>query len=93
MKTKSQTARITILILLGIAILVSGLALNRPSQPVQDTTTAAPSAQTGTPSAEAGTPEDVGSTDWIMIMAVVIVLVVIVPILLKWRAWAIGKRK
>ena len=92
MRTTSPTFRITFLVLLGTAILVSGLALNRPSPPAQDAT-ATTTAQTGTLTAEARTREDVSSTDWIMFMAVVIVLVVIVPILLKRQAWAAGKRK
>ena len=91
MKTKSKTIRIAFWILVGIAILVSSLALNRPSPPPKDAT-ATPASQAGTLTAEASIQEDVGSTDLIMVIAVLIVLIVIIPILLKRQAWANGKR-
>lgn len=91
MKTKSQIVRITFWILLGIAILISSLALNRQLPLAQDAT-ATPTTQIGTSTVEATQESDEGSTDGIMIVAVIIVLVVIVPILLKRQAWVNGKR-
>ena len=92
MKIKSPTVRTAFWVLLGIAILVSSLAINRPLSPAQDVT-ATPTSQIGTIVAEADAREDVGSTDGIMIMAVVIVLIVIIPILLQRKAWSNGKEK
>ena len=78
--------------MLGIAIAFTSLALNRPLPAAQE------SSPTPTLQADAIVPttdvvEEVGSTDGIMLMAVVIVLIVIIPILLRWRAWSNGKQK
>jgi hypothetical protein len=91
MKTKVQTIRISFWAMLGIAILLTNLALNRTPALVQGAT-ATPAAQTGTVVTAASTQDEAGSTDGIMIVAVAIVLIVIVPILLKRRAWENGKR-
>jgi len=92
MRTNSKTIRIAFWILLGIAILVSSLGFNRSLPRAQDTT-ATPASQTSTLTAEAEVLEDVGSTDGIMFMAVLIVLIVIIPILLRRQDWSNGKRK
>jgi hypothetical protein len=92
MKTKVQTARVSFWILLGIAVLAANLALNRTSPTAQEAT-ATTTIQTGTIVAATGTQTEAGSTDGIMFVAVVIVLIVIIPILLKRRAWENGKRK
>jgi len=92
MKTKSKYIRVVFWILLGLVISFTSLALNRPLPKAQDTT-ATPSAQIDTLTAEVNVSEDVGSTDGIMLMAVVIVLIVITPILLRRQAWSNGKRK
>ena len=92
MNNKSQTVRVAFWILLGIAILISSLAPNRPLLIAQDTT-ATPSSQTGTIVATTEPVEDVGSTDEIMLMAALIVLIIITPILLRRKAWLNGKRK
>jgi len=92
MKTKSKNIRIAFWIMLGIAIAFTILALNRPS-PIAQEATATPTRQTDTIVAAAEAVEDVGSTDGIMLMAVVIVLIVIIPILLRRQAWSNGKRK
>jgi len=91
MKTKMHTVRVTLWAMLGIAILLINLALDR-TLPMTQESTAIPATQTGTIVAATGAQDGVGSTDGIMIMAVVIVLVVIIPILLKRRAWENGKR-
>ena len=90
MKTKSQTIRIVFWVLLGVAILASNLALNRPLPLAQDTTVT-PTAQVGTRNTAGEARGDVGSTDGIMIIAVVIVLIIIIPILLRRKAWSNGK--
>jgi hypothetical protein len=92
MKTGSQTFRIAVWVILGIAILLSSLALTRPLQLVQDAT-AAPTALTTAVTATAEARSDAGSTDGIMLMGVVIMLIVIIPILLRRQSWSNGKRK
>lgn len=91
MKTKSQTIRVAIWVILGIGILLTSLALDYTPPIAQNATAASPTqADTATPTAEV--QEDAGSTDGIMIVAVVIVLIVIIPILLRRQAWENGKR-
>jgi hypothetical protein len=92
MKTKSKNIRIAFWIMLGIAIAFTSLALNRPSPTAQEAT-ATPTVMADSIEAAAEAVEDVGSTDGIMLMAVVIVMIVIIPILLRWRTWANGRRK
>lgn len=92
MKTNLYTVRITLWAVLGVAVLLITLAFDRTA-PTAPQSTAIPSTATGTTSAEAETQDEVGSTDGIMIMAVLIVLIVIIPILLRRRAWLNGIRK
>ena len=92
MKINSQTVRIAFWVLLGVAILASSLSLNRPMPPTQDSAST-PTPQSGIITAKADAREDVGSTDGIMIVAVIIVLIVIIPILLKRKSWSNGSRK
>ena len=92
MKTNSKNIRIAFWVMLGLAISFTSLALNRPLPAAQEAT-ATPTVQTDTIVAAAEAVEDVGSTDGIMLMAVVIVLIVIIPILLRRQAWSNGKRK
>lgn len=91
MKTKTQTIRLSFWVILGIAILLTNLALSHTSQMTQGTG-ALTGIQTGTVVATEEAQDGAGSTDWIMLVAVVIVLIVIVPILLKRRAWENGKQ-
>ena len=86
--------RIAFWVMLGLAILFTSLALSR-TPPVAQGATATATIQAGTtvPVAGAQDRDDVGSTDGIMIVAVLIVLIVIIPILLKRQVWANGKRK
>ena len=92
MKTKTKKVRIVFWIVLGLAISFASLALNRPTASLQEAN-ATPTLQSETIIATEETVEDVGSTDGIMLMAVVIVLIVIIPILLRRQAWSNGKRK
>jgi ABC-type Na+ efflux pump permease subunit len=91
MKIKIQTIRVSFWIILGIAILLTNLALNRTSGMLQEST-ATPAIQADTVVATEEARNEAGSTNWIMLMAVVIVLIVIIPILLKRQAWENGKR-
>ncbi|MBN1453186.1 MAG: hypothetical protein JW963_19385 [Anaerolineales bacterium] len=93
MKTGSQTFRIALWGLLGIAISLSSLALTRPLPLVQEATATPTVLITTTIIATAEARPDVGSTDGIMLMAVVIVLIVILPILLRHKDWSNGRRK
>ena len=94
MKIQSQTMRIAFWVMLGLAILFTSLALNR-TPPVAQEATATPTIQAGTTvtTVEAQDRDDAGSTDGIMIVAVLIVLIIIIPILLKRQVWANGKRR
>ena len=92
MKTNSKNIRIAFWVMLGFVTAFASLALNRPLPAAQEVT-ATPTIQTDTIVAAAEAIEDVGSTDGIMLMAVVIVLIVIIPILLRRSAWSNGKRK
>jgi FtsH-binding integral membrane protein len=92
MKIKLQIMRIAFLVMLGLAILFTSLALNRTPSVAQEAT-ATPAIQVATTITAAEAQDDVGSTDGIMIMAVLIVLIVIIPILLKRQVWANGKDK
>jgi hypothetical protein len=89
MKTKMHSMRVSFWVILGIAIIVTNLALIRPTSLYNST--APPVAQTGTIVATQEAQSEVGSTDGIMIVAVVIVLIVIIPILLMRRSWENGK--
>jgi hypothetical protein len=94
MKIQSQTVRIAFWVMLGLAILFTSLALKR-TPPVAQGTTATTTIQASTtvPATGAQDRDNVGSTDGIMIVALLIVLIVIIPILLKRQVWANGKRK
>ena len=91
MKTNVHAIRVSLWVILGVAILLTNLAFNRVSQLTQ-AASATSAIQPGTVVATQVAVDDAaGSTDWIMLVAVVIVLIVIIPILLKRRAWENGK--
>ena len=92
METKPKNIRSAFWIMLGLAISFTSLAHNRPVPAAQEAT-ATPTVSTDTIVAAAEAVEDVGSTDGIMLMAVVIVMIVIIPILLRRKAWSNGKQK
>lgn len=91
MKTKTQTVRISLLVILGVAILFVNLALNR-TQPMQQEATLSPATQISPTNSTSEVQDGTGSTDWIMFVAAVIVMIVIIPILLKRQAWGNGKQ-
>lgn len=91
MNTKSKNIRIAFWVVLGLAISFTSLALNRPVSLLQEGTVT-PTLQPEATVAAAETVEDVGSTDGIMLMAVVIVAIVIIPILLRRQVWSNGNK-
>ncbi len=75
-------ARIVLWFLFGVALVFANLALDRPFLHAQvDTAAASP------------LRDDVGSTDNIVLIAVIIVLIVVIPILLRRQDWQNGKRQ
>ena len=92
MKIHSQAIRVAFWVLLGGALLITSLALNRP-QPQSKEATATPTTLTEGIGTTAEARDEAGSTDGIMLMAVVIVLIVIIPILLRRKAWSNGRGK
>lgn len=91
MKTHFQIIRVFLWVFLGIAVLLTNLAFNRTSPLVQDST-ATPRIQTDTAVNEDAQDRGAGSTDWIMLLAVMIVLIVIIPMLVLRRTWENGER-
>jgi hypothetical protein len=84
--------RIAFWVVLGITIAFASLALNRTLPPTQDAT-ATPAPQSGTIVATAEAVEDAGSTDEIMLVAALIVVIIIAPILIRHKAWSNGRVK
>ena len=92
MKTKTQNIRIVFWVTLGLAISFTSLALNRPAETFQKATVT-PTLQAGSVDTASEVIDDVGSTDGIMLIAAVIVLIIIIPILLRRQVWSNGKPK
>ena len=71
---------------IGLLLALSSAALSHPAVAPDELSAAALSLQvTATP-----TPQqvsEIGSTDWIMLMSIVIVLIVVVPILIRRKTW------
>jgi cytochrome c1 len=81
--------RPAIIILLSIALALMSAALTQSIQPREDSTLAAAAffLQT-TPTPEQVDRSEVGSTDGIVVMGFLLVVIVILPILLRRKAWA-----
>ncbi len=92
MKIKTKNIRIAFWILLGLSLTFASLALSRP-RPVIQETNVTPTLMAESISATAEARGNLGSTDGIMLAAVVIVMIIIVPILLRRQAWVNGKRR
>lgn len=90
MKTRPPISRALLWIFL-VALALASLALNRPLPPVQEDALA-PAALTAASAVPLPSRVDVGSTDGIVLMAVIIVLIVILPILLRRKDWENGRR-
>jgi hypothetical protein len=81
--------RPAIIILLSIALALMSAALTQRIQPKEGSTLAAAAffLQT-TPTPEQVDRSEIGSTDGIVVMGFVLVVIVILPILLRRKAWA-----
>ena len=93
MLIKSKIVRIIFWILVGVILTTSSLAL-RDSENVGQESTGTPTAVT--PPATNPTPgarQELGSTDEIVLITSVIVLIIAIPILLRRQVWLNGKRK
>jgi len=91
MRIKSHTIRIAFYVVLGLAVAFVNLALTRPAH-VTQAVTATPTAFADTIISVAEAKGDIGSTDGIVLVAVLIVLIIIIPILFRRQAWSNGKR-
>jgi len=91
MKTNLKNVRITFWVIIGLALSFTSLALNHPKSALQEISHT-PTLQPSTIVATTETVEGVGSTDGIMLVAVVIVLIVIIPILLRRGTWSNRKQ-
>lgn len=91
MRTPSQIIRIFLWTLLGFGLAFTSLALSRPFPQAQDNP-ATPEALTATLATTARSRSEAGSTDEIVLIAVIIVLIVILPILIRRKDWENGKQ-
>ncbi len=92
MNASPRPARIVLCFLSGVALVFASLALAPPSLHARAhiATSTAPTA-----AAPTGSPlrADVGSTDNIVLVAVIIVLIVVIPILLRRKDWQNGRKR
>jgi hypothetical protein len=86
MKIPFKTLLPFLLIVLGIALAFASAALNL-SFPFAQGLTPTPLAATATPTVVPVEGSQAGSTDGIVLMATLIVLIVFIPILLRRRDW------
>lgn len=92
MNIHSRPIRLVLWFLLGVTLALTSLALNRPLPQAQGSAVTL-TALTATAPAAAQARADAGSTDGIVLMAVIIVLIVILPILFRHKEWKNGRRK
>jgi hypothetical protein len=85
MRTLPQSTRIIIWVFVGVILTLTAIALTIPAAPLQNSATAGAMIQAATPTTEV--PSEVGSTDGVVLIAVVIVLVILIPILFRWKDW------
>jgi hypothetical protein len=93
MNTHSHPTRLVLWFLLGVALALASLALNRPFPQAQGGAAVTPAALTATAPAASQARADAGSTDGIVLMAVIIVILVILPILFRHKEWENGRRQ
>ena len=85
--------RNSILIFMGAAIGLASLAAGQRTNFAQEITTT-PTRLTATVETSPGEiRHEVGSTDGIVFVSVIIVLIVVIPILLRRSAWSNGNRR
>jgi surface polysaccharide O-acyltransferase-like enzyme len=92
MPTSNTPFRYLFWIILGIAIGITNQAISHP-RPFLQAYSVTPTFLPVTLEATLETRQDVGSTDGIVLVAVIIVLIVIIPILIRRKAWSTGGRK
>ena len=87
MKQPAQTLRPIAVIGIGLLLAVTSAVVSQPVLPASESAAAALSIQaTATSTLEAAS--EVGSTDGIMLLSILIVVIVVVPILLRRLSWA-----
>ena len=91
MRLAPKHFRIAFWVMLGVAITLTSLAFHRPVSMAQESD--APAMQTEATATASEKSEVVGSTDGIMLMAAAIVLIILIPILIRRKAWANEKPK
>ncbi|MGA7192464.1 MAG: hypothetical protein WBW94_02460 [Anaerolineales bacterium] len=74
-------------IIIGIGILLALTASSFAPFPDHGLSRAAIANLTPTPTASAYTTSQAGSTDWITLMGVIIVLIVVIPVLFRRSTW------
>jgi len=92
MNTHPHPIRLVFWFLLGVALALTSLALNRPFPQAQGGAVT-PTALAATAQAGSQARADAGSTDGIVLMAVIIVILVILPILFRHKEWENGRRQ
>jgi hypothetical protein len=92
MQSPARLIRTALWILLGVAVGLANLAINLPTEFAQTSTTI-PASGTQTVESLVEAQADVGSTDGIVLVSIFIVLIVVIPILLRRKAWSNGDKK
>jgi archaellum biogenesis protein FlaJ (TadC family) len=85
--TKKHLQILLPVIIVGIGILLALTASSFASFPVQRLGSAAIANLTPTPTFSAKSASQAGSTDWITLMGVIIVLIVVLPVLFRRSTW------
>jgi len=87
MRMPALFSRQTLWVILGLALGFSSLAI-APHTPLAQSATTTPVLATQAIETTFETQQDLGSTDGIVFLAVVIVLIVVLPILLRRSTWS-----
>jgi Na+/H+ antiporter NhaC len=92
MRSPTRLVRALLWIILGVAVGLANLGADLPRGFAQS---AAPLQVSATQTVEslAEIEQDLGSTDGIVLVSVFIVLIVVIPILLRRKAWSNGDKK
>jgi hypothetical protein len=85
MRTRARALRPIAVIGIGLLLALMSAAVSQPSMAREEPASLLVVQATHTPAAQGAS--EIGSTDGIMLMSVVIVLIVIVPILVRRKIW------
>ena len=85
--TKKHLQILLPVIIIGIGILLALTASSFAPSPAQGLGNAATANLTPTPAFPADAASQAGSTDWITLMGVIVVLIVVLPILFRRSTW------